>query len=46
MASDALAYSRIWLRFFDPETERRFARRALLDSMFINRTYLLAGTML
>jgi signal transduction histidine kinase len=46
LASDALAYSRIWLRFFDPETERRFARRALLDSMFFIRTYLLAGTVL
>ena len=46
MASDALAYSRIWLRFFDPETERRFARRALLDSMLFIRIYLLAGTVL
>ena len=46
MAADALAYSRVWLRFFDPETERRFARRALLDSMMFIRIYLLAGTAL
>ena len=46
MAADALAYSRVWLRFFDPETERRFARRALLDSMLFIRIYLLAGTAL
>ncbi len=43
---DALAFSRVWLRFFDPETERRFARRALLDSMLFIRVYLLAGTAL
>ena len=46
MASDALAYSRVWLRFADPETERHFARRALLDSMLFIRIYLLAGTAL
>ncbi len=46
MASDALAYSKIWLRFFDPETERRFARRALIDSMLFIRIYLLAGILL
>jgi signal transduction histidine kinase len=43
---DALAFSRVWLRFFDPETERRFTQRALLDSMFFIRVYLLAGTAL
>ncbi len=46
MASDALAYSKIWLRFFDPETERRFARRAMVNSMLFIRIYLLAGTVL
>ena len=46
MAADALAYSRIWLRFADPETERSFTRRALLDSMTFIRVYLLAGTAL
>jgi two-component system cell cycle sensor histidine kinase PleC len=46
VAADSLAYSRIWLRFFDPETERRFARRAMRDSMFFIRLYLLAGTAL
>jgi hypothetical protein len=46
MAADALAYSRVWLRFLDPETERRFARRALIDSMTFIRIYLLAGTAL
>src|ERR1700761_1089780 len=43
MAADELAYSRLWLRFLDPETERRFARRALRESMIFIRTYLLAG---
>ena len=42
MAADALAYSRVWLRFADPETERHFARRALIDSMNFIRIYLLA----
>jgi two-component system cell cycle sensor histidine kinase PleC len=46
MAADALAYSRVWLRFADPETERHFARRALIDSMTFIRIYLLAGTAL
>src|SRR5215469_1455406 len=46
VAADSLAYSRIWLRFFDPDTERRFARRAMRDSMFFIRLYLLAGTAL
>jgi signal transduction histidine kinase len=46
MAADALAYSRVWLRFYDPETERRFTRRALRDSMTFIRVYLLAGTAL
>jgi signal transduction histidine kinase len=43
MAAGELAYSRLWLRFLDPETERRFARRALRESMVFIRTYLLAG---
>src|SRR5215469_3785923 len=43
MAADELAYSRLWLRFLDPETERRFARRALRESIVFIRTYLLAG---
>ena len=43
MAADELAYSRLWLRFLDPETERRFARRALRESMVFIRTYLIAG---
>ncbi len=43
MAADELAYSRLWLRFMDPETERRFARRALRESMVFIRTYLIAG---
>ena len=43
MAADELAYSRLWLRFLDPETERCFARRALRESMVFIRTYLLAG---
>ena len=46
MAADALAYSRVWLRFADPETERHFARRALIDSMIFIRIYMLAGTAL
>jgi signal transduction histidine kinase len=43
MAADELAYSRLWLRFLDPETERCFARRALRESMVFIRTYILAG---
>ena len=43
MAADELAYSRLWLRFVNPETERRFARRALRESMVFIRIYLLAG---
>ncbi len=43
MAADELAYSRLWLRFLDPETERRFAHRALRESMVFIRTYLIAG---
>ena len=46
IGADALAFSRVWLRFFDPETERRFAHRALLDSMVFIRVYMLAGTAL
>ncbi|MGH6828089.1 MAG: sensor histidine kinase [Rhizomicrobium sp.] len=46
LVADALAYSRVWLRFADPETERRFARRALRDSMGFIRTYLAAGAAL
>src|ERR1700722_4279250 len=43
MAADELAYSRLWLRFWDPEPERCFARRALRESMVFIRTYILAG---
>jgi len=43
VAADELAYSRLWLRFLDPETERRFARRALRESIVFIRTYLMAG---
>ena len=43
IAADELAYSRLWLRFLNPETERRFTRRALRESMVFIRTYLLAG---
>jgi two-component system cell cycle sensor histidine kinase PleC len=43
MAADELTYSRLWLRFTDPETERRFSRRALRESMIFIRTYLLGG---
>ena len=43
MAAGELAYSRLWLRFLDPETERRFAHRALRESMVFIRTYLIAG---
>lgn len=46
MAADELAYSRLSLRFTDPETERRFARRALRESMTFIRTYLLAGAVI
>src|ERR1019366_5491582 len=46
MAADALTYSRVWLRFAEPETERHFARRALIDSMIFIRIYMLAGTAL
>jgi signal transduction histidine kinase len=46
MAADELAYSRLWLRFLDPETERCFARRALRESMVFIRTYILAGIVL
>lgn len=43
MAADELAYSRLWLRFKNLNTERQFARRALRESMGFIRTYLLAG---
>ena len=46
LSADELAYSRVWLRFHDPETERKFARRALSESMGFIRVYLAAGTFL
>ncbi len=40
---DELAFSRLWLRFSDPRTEREFARHALADYMTFIRIYLIAG---
>ncbi len=41
-----LAFSRLWLRFRNAETERDFASRTLADSMMFIRIYLVAGTAL
>ncbi len=43
---DELAFSRLWLRFRNRETERDFAGRTMADSMVFIRIYLLAGTAL
>ncbi|HVV28456.1 MAG TPA: HAMP domain-containing sensor histidine kinase [Rhizomicrobium sp.] len=45
-STDDLAYSRVWLRFYDAQIERHFARRALADYMGFIRIYLGAGTAL
>ena len=41
-----LAFSRLWLRFRNRETERDFASRTLANSMMFVRIYLVAGTAL
>jgi two-component system cell cycle sensor histidine kinase PleC len=44
--TNELAFSRLWLRFRNPQTERNFARHILADYMGFTRTYLVAGTAL
>jgi signal transduction histidine kinase len=44
--TNELAFSRLWLRFRNPQIERDFAGRALADSMAFIRIYLIAGTAL
>ena len=41
--SDSLAYSRLLLRFYNPLTERTFARHALFDYIGFIRIYLISG---
>jgi signal transduction histidine kinase len=40
---DELAYSRLWLRFYDAQTERVFTRHALNDYLLFIRIYLIGG---
>jgi signal transduction histidine kinase len=44
--SNELAFSRLWLRFRNRQTERNFARHALADYMVFIRIYLVSGTAL
>jgi two-component system cell cycle sensor histidine kinase PleC len=44
--TDEFAFSRVWLRFCERQTERNFARHALADYMGFIRIYLTAGTAL
>lgn len=41
---EEFAFDRLWLRFYDPQTERNFTRYALINSMVFIRIYLIAGT--